>query len=141
MENYNKSRNFGFVFVILWILITIIYTYLSFLFLEKETTGSGVSSLGGHIAGFFGLFTPIGKISILFSFLPTFLVANIVGIISIFKFIKWGNKRNLAFFKSILYSLFFLFSLTIFLDLIRFMPFESFRIFLDGYMGAIQGLT
>lgn len=130
-----KRISFGLLYLLSWFVITSIYSSLYFKFLDK----SHISTLGGHIAGFFGLFTPIGPLSIIIGlFAPSFIFANIASIILILISIIWGIKRGLGFKKGILFIFGSLLVITFISDLIKGLGFISWYIFTHGMIPPLS---
>lgn len=129
MNNYNlkeeelfaKSMNvkfkdsFGKEVLIWWVSTTLVYTILYFQFLNKATA----SSVGGHIAGFFGLFTPVGLLSLMASILPNYLVSNIIALGLMGLVIFLGSKERISGIKKVIFILVILVTVTYIADLLR----------------------
>ena len=134
-----KSRDsdgtFGFHFLIWWISITLIYTVLYSNYLDK----THIESVGGHIAGFFGLFTPVGLLSLVTGLLfPNYLLGNFIAIVLIGITIFIGSKIKISGIKEVILILMLLFTITYISDEFRTIigsfgtGFTSWEIFING---------
>lgn len=128
-ENKKLSKtSLGINLIFWWLFMTAIYSVLYFKYLDKDS----VSTFGEYIAGFFGLFTPVGPLSLVLSFAPLFLVANLASVAMVIYVAKLKFKTYLPFGTNFLAALGILLLITIISDLLRFMPFASFAIFFQG---------
>lgn len=118
-------------------MVTLIYTCLYFIFLDGPTMI--YPSPSGHIAGFFGLFAPIGVLSLLTGLLsPLWFAANLVALGLIGLIFKWGSKLQFNVPLNIILSLVALLIITIIADAIRLLPFMSWQIFINGTLPPIS---
>lgn len=87
MKSFRKSL------IIWWVSITAIYTALDLIFNLSDNS----ISVGDYITGFFGLFVPIGIISILTGLLfPVIMTANLTALFLILFFIAIGSKIKVS---------------------------------------------
>jgi FtsH-binding integral membrane protein len=131
MEN-NKSplddpKNSYFVW---WISITILYSALYFSYLDAAHS----SSIGGRIAGFLGLFTPVAPLSLITIFIPTFFFAVLVSLGLIGLLIYLDKKNPLKGIPKVIFILVTLLVITFVADFIRGTGYLSWEIFKAGYI-------
>jgi len=103
-----------------WIFTTIIYILLG--------------SPTGYITGFIGLFVPYGRLSlIVMELLPVFSIISLIFfVVSMILIDKLLKRVNILLYKRILLNLLALFIITMVVDFLRFTPFGSIDIFLNG---------
>lgn len=127
----STTKTFGRIFIITWIVVTVSYVVLFF-----ASQGLSASSNLRFIAGFFGLFVPIGPYSLMVTMVPAFLISNIVAILLLVVAVKCGNKwanPELLGTKRVLLALFMLIIITIFVDTLRGNPFLSWILMFRGF--------
>ena len=107
--------SFGKDILIWWVSITLVYTVLYSTYLDKSFS----ASVGGHIAGFFGLFTPVGLLSLIASILPNYLVSNLVALGLMGLTIFLGKSVRITAIKKIVLILVILLTVTYIADLFR----------------------
>ena len=128
--------NLDYAFLFSWFGITAAYSTLFFIFLDRS---GHVPSMGGYIAGFFGLFTPIGPLSLLVGFIsPVFILSNSVSLVLILLMALFGNKISSGKITKILVTLTALLSITFVADYLRGDFGISWWIFTHGYFRGIN---
>ena len=115
-----------------WILLTIIYSFLSLSLLD--------GGLLGRLTGFIGLFVPFGPLSVLVFFigLPLSLISVLVFFGGAYLFQKWLSKKTFSTFTTFLIILIALFVFTFLTDIARGTYFAGFKIFLDGRIPSME---
>ena len=135
MKNYWVTRSQSIWFW--WVFTTLIYISLTPLLSNQATAPTTPLN---YIVGFIGLFVPYGLLSLmLFLTIPLFAGASLVVFLVLMTIINRKlNKWDLSVGKKILVIFLSLLVLTTIVDLIRFTPFYSWILFLNGMdMGAI----
>ncbi len=145
-EVFAKSMNvkfkdsFGKELLIWWLSITLIYILLY----NQYLNDSFVGSTGGHIAGFFGLFTPVGLLSLVSSILPNYLIGNMVALGLMGLIIFLGSKAKISGIKKIMFILIILFTVTYIADMFRTFGglfgegFTSWEIMMNGKIPSLK---
>ena len=107
-----------------------IYIPLYINYLDK----SHVGSMGGHIAGFIGLFVPFGILGFIWALvtLPFSLISIFIFFGGAYFFQRWLSKRNFNVLVSILLIFITLFVLTMLTDLARGTGLIGWETFING---------
>jgi len=113
-----------------WIITTGIY--LLFNLLGYPNSAGETPTLLGHVAGFVGLFVPFGFLSAFLLISPFYWFSLAVFLISMIYADRWLKSRSMNTVQRILINLLVLMAITFIVDIVRFTPFESWRIFLQG---------
>ncbi len=126
MEKKLRSITFWFIF------LSIIYTILDYIFLLDREIGT----IGGHVAGFFGLFTPLGNLVFYLIALGTGSLLSLLYpfiLLIVFDFFKkWLIKNNFSLKTSIILILTTLFVMTCLFNSLWGAPLHSVHVFLNG---------
>jgi hypothetical protein len=125
----HSTKKFGRQLIIYWVISTLVYSALILM-----SGGSTGGTLTGYIAGFIGLFVPVGPYSIMMVSTPMGFTANILSVAIIIFVSLWGNKYDILMksYRKIVMILLILFVVTVIADAVRGTPFASFTIFLNG---------
>ncbi len=135
--NVRFRESFGKDILIWWVSVSVIYTVLYFQYLE----GPFVSSIGGHVAGFFGIFTPVGLLSLMVSILPNYFIANIIALVLMVLAVFLCSRVRITGIKRIIFILAILFVVTYISDIARSVTgegFTSWEIMINGKLPSVR---